>query len=205
MKTGVILIYDGTFNGFLSGIYQAFEKHMDVVDVQQEGKCQSEFFAQTLKVTTNIEQAKQVWYTLRDKNYESLKSIYFAFLSEVGGIELQLYRQIETMIRGNKDIGSKSSTTTPINIADLAARVADEKRATETDLALNFPKGKAPVVYLKPKYNILPLISKYFRLAYPSGPWVIFDQLRNYGLYYDGVRVNLTSEVPALFELADAA
>lgn len=205
MKTGVILIYDGTFNGFLSGIYQAFEEHMELVDIQQEGKSQNEFFAQTLKVTTNIEQAKQVWYTLRDKNYESLKNIYFAFLSELPGIELHLYHQIEILIKGNKETGSGNSTTTPINLADLATRVADEKRAIEIGLDLNFPKGKAPVVNLKPKYNILPLISKYFRLAYPSGPWVIFDQVRNYGLYYDGVSVNLTPEVPALFQLADAA
>ena len=205
MKTGVILIYDGTFNGFLSGVYQAFEKHMNVVDIQQEGVCQNEFFAQNLKVNTNVDKAKQVWYTLREKNYESLKNIYFAFLSEVPGIELQLYRQIASTISCTSDLGSKSTTSPPLNIPDIAARVADEKRATETSLDLNFPKGKAAVVYLKPRYNILPLISKYFRLTYPSGPWVIYDKSRNYGLYYDGLHVQLTREVPALFQLADAA
>ena len=205
MKTGVILIYDGTFNGFLSGVYQAFEQRMEVVDIQQEGKLQSEFFAQTRNVVTVVEQAKQVWFTLREKNYESLKNLYFAFLSEVPGIELQLYRQIVALIKGSKDTGVKCTNPSPFNMADLAARVAQEKRKTETGLSLDFPKGKAPVVYLKPRYNILPLISKYFRLSYPSGPWMIFDRVRNYGLYYDGFKVTITSEVPLQFQMADAA
>ena len=205
MKTGVILIYDGTFSGFLSAVFQAFEAHLNVVDIQQKGKCQNEFFAQTLNVATSVDKAKQVWYTLRDKNYESLKNLYFAFLSEVPGIELQLYRQIKSLIKGNPEAGLNTSATNFLNISELAARVASEKRTTETSLVLNFAKGKAPVVYLKPKYNILPLISKYFRLTYPTGPWVIFDQQRNFGLYYNGQKVIIIRQIPAAFQLADAA
>ncbi len=206
MKTGVILNYDGTFNGFLCAVFRAFEEQLNVVDIQPGGKCQNEFFAQTLSVTTEIDRAKQVWFTLRDKNYESLKNIYFAFLSEVSGIELQLYREIVGLIKSNSAIGTKPSvSSSPALIAELASQVAKEKRATETRLALNFPKGKAPVAYLKPKYNILPLISKYFRLNYPTKPWIIYDQIRNFGLYYDGIKVNLVREVPAQFQFADAA
>lgn len=201
----MVMIYDGTFNGFLTVVFQAFEDKLPVADIQRKGRVQKELFAKTLYVDTDIQKAKQVWYTLRSKAYEPLKNIYFAFLSETTGIEQHLYTKIHRLLNG---ITAKAAPARDANlekIEELAVQVSREKRKWERELNLNFPKGKPHVAYIKPEFNILPLISKYFRTAYPSGNWIIFDQVRNYGLLFNGATVRFVKDIPEHFLMAEAA
>ena len=205
METGVILVYDGTFNGFLSAVFQAFEDNAQVAAIQRKETCQKDFFSKTLFVDTDVQKAKKVWYTLRARAYEPLKNMYFAFLSETPGIEQQLYTNILRLLNGNNGKGASSITASPSIIDELAVQVSREKRKWESELNLNFPKGKPHIVHIKPEFNILPLISKYFRTAYPSGNWVIYDQVRNYGLFFNGSNVRFVKDIPAHFLMAEAA
>ncbi len=205
METGVVIVYDGSFNGFLTVVFRAFEEKLLVADIQPKEVGQKEFFSQTLVVDTNIDNAKQVWYTLRGKAYEALKNMYFAFLSETTGIEHLLYLQILKILNGEIGNPQAKAGRNLIKIEELATQVACEKRKWESQLTLNFPKGKPPVAYISPKFNVLPLISKYFRLTYPSVTWIIFDKARNYGILCNGSSVRFVREIPAHFLLAEAA
>ena len=205
METGVILVYDGTFNGFLTAVFQAFEDNVRVAAIQRKATSQKEFFSKSLFVETDIQKAKKVWYTLRSKAYEPLKNIYFAFLSETPGLEQHLYTKILRLLNGNNGQAAETAVVNSPNIDELALQVSREKRKWENELRLNFPKGKPHIAHIKPKFNILPLISRYFRTTYPSGNWIIYDQVRNYGLFFNGTNVRFVKEIPAHFLMAEAA
>ena len=38
---------------------------------------------------------------------------------------------------------------------------------------------------IEPDYNVLPLISSFFKNRYADQKWIIYDLKRNYGLFYD--------------------
>ena len=38
---------------------------------------------------------------------------------------------------------------------------------------------------VKPDFNVLPLIEKHFKARYQDQRWLIYDEKRNFGIYYD--------------------
>ena len=205
MKTGLTLVYDGSFNGFLSAIYVSYEMRIKVANIMKENEFQQDFFVESQKVKTDIARAKRVWYTLQEKNYERLKTLYFAFLGETSGIEMSLYREIVKLLGGKQIAAGLNSASEVHRIEEMAQKVSREKRKWESSINLNFPQGKAPIVHIRPRYNILPLISRYFRFAFSKSPWIIYDKQRNYGIYYNGVSTSLITEIPEQFNWVNAA
>ncbi|MCE2612237.1 DUF4130 domain-containing protein [Flavobacteriaceae bacterium D16] len=205
METGVTLIYDGSFNGFLSAVYHAFDRNMYVTNIVKEENYQKDIFSKSCKVITDLNKAKRVWYKLRDKHYDTLKNLYFAFLSETTGIEIRLYHEIVCRM-GRLPLSKKLSNNYGLGyLEDIVEQVSREKRKWEASINLDFPQGKPPLAQISPRFNILPLISRYFRLTYSSSPWIIYDQRRNYGIYFDGLNTQLISEIPQHFKWAVAA
>ena len=205
MENGVTLIYDGSFNGFLSAVYQAYEHKMYVTHIVKEEHYQKDIFSKVFKIETDLNRAKRVWFKLRDKHYEALKNIYFAFLSENPGIEIRLYREIVRKM-GKLPISDEVDSQREISfLEDLVNKVSREKRKWESSIDLNFGQDKPSIVRIRPSFNILPLISRFFRETYHENPWIIFDQERNYGIYFDGIRTQLITEIPQQFNWADAA
>jgi len=70
-------------------------------------------------------------------------------------------------------------------IIQLTKNVNKEKRQTEALMEFNFTDAPIYITEIEPTHNILPLISRHFRLRHPKHHWIIFDCKRNYGVYYN--------------------
>ena len=92
MNEAKILVYDGSFNGYLTAIFTAFEQKLVIADIQKDSQSQSGLFSDVETVYTDVDKAKRVWNGIEKKSNTTIKNIYFAFLSENPGIELLLYR-----------------------------------------------------------------------------------------------------------------
>ena len=82
MKNETTLLYDGSFNGFLTAVYIAFEERLHVVGIEKNEQGQNELFSETETIFTHVEKAKRVWNGVRQKSYNAITNIYFAYLSE---------------------------------------------------------------------------------------------------------------------------
>ncbi|MEK6153725.1 TIGR03915 family putative DNA repair protein [Flavobacteriaceae bacterium 3-367] len=191
MKNAKTLIYDGSFNGFLTAIFKAFEEKMIVSDIQKESKGQEGLFSETEVVFTQIDLAKRVWTGIGKKSNLAIKNVYFAFLSESKGIELLLYRYVRKLFAGLNVAEPRHDEDLIFKVGQLAHMVAREKRRTETSLRFQLTQDQVYFAAVDPDFNILPLISKHFRSRYTDKPWIIYDTKRKYGLYYnlDGVEL----------------
>src|SRR5690606_1160023 len=94
MENTKIIIYDGSFNGFLTVIFKAFEERLAIADIRRNTDIQKVFFTDTETVFTQMDKARRVWNGIQSKNHTAIKTIYFAFLSEIKGVELLLYKYI---------------------------------------------------------------------------------------------------------------
>ncbi len=189
MNAAKILVYDGSFNGFLTAVFTAFEEKIAVADIQRSQRSQSGLFSESKTIITHKVKAKRVWDAIQKKNHNTIRVIYFTFLSERKNIEMLLYSYIRDIFKNGETEASKMSDQLVSKINQLSEMVAREKYRLEAALKFEQTKDEAFFATISPDYNILPLISKHFRFRYATKRWTIYDLKRMYGLYYNGKEV----------------
>lgn len=186
-------MYDGSFNGFLTSIFVAFEEKAEVVDIQKNTVNQNGLFSETEIIFTNVEKAKRVWNGIQKKNHTAMKRIYFAYLSETKGIELLLYRYIRKLFANQESIHSDYSDGLVLKISQLAKSVGREKHRMEAFVRFQLTQDGIYFANIEPDFDVLPLISKHFRSRYADQQWLIYDVKRQYGIFYDLDRVEIVA------------
>lgn len=78
-----ILVYDGSFDGFLTCVFQVYDLKIKQVIIQKENENQASLFGGTNVVVTDAVKADRVWKGLGKKMSNSGRlRIYYGFLSE---------------------------------------------------------------------------------------------------------------------------
>ncbi len=194
MDSSKVLVYDGSFNGFLTAVFTAFENNFNVLGFKRETAAQKGLFSDTDSIATQNSKAKIVWESIENKNYSAVRKIYFAFLSEVDGVDFMLYRYIKKLYGLLDHIEIEQLAMIEIKISKLALSVGREKAQIENLVDFESTKDDVYISEIKPGFNVLPLISRHFRYRYSNHKWIIFDRKRNYGMYYNGKSVELISK-----------
>jgi len=192
MENAKILIYDGSFNGFLTAVFRAFDEKIQVADIHKKSLAQRGLFSDTEMVFTQIEHAKSVWNGIQTKSHIAIRNIYFAFLSEHPGIEIVLYNYIKKLFMPSDLLSLNFSDDLVSKINQLAKTVGKEKKRLEQQINFTTTADKVQFAFIQPDHDVLPLISRHYRFQ-NSRPWLIFDCKRNYGLYFNGQTVELVA------------
>ena len=193
MDNAKILVYDGSFNGFLTTVFRAFDEKIQVADIQKKSIMQSGLFSDTETIFTQMDNAKSVWNGIQTKSHIAIRNIYFAFLSEQKGIEIVLYNYIKTLFSPADMLSLNFSDESISKINQLAKMVAKEKQFMETSVKFNTTADAVRFAFISPDNDVLPLISRHYRFQSPNTPWLLYDRKRNYGLYFDMKTVELVS------------
>lgn len=193
MQPSTTLIYDGSFNGFLTAVFVAFDEKMNVADIQRNGLGQSGLFSETETIFTHVEKAKRVWNGIRNKSHNAISQVYFAFLSETEGVEYMLYDYIQKLMRTKSGKYLDYSDNTVLHIAQLARKVGREKHRMEAFVRFQLTQDDIYFANIEPDFDVLPLISKHFRDRYADQQWLIYDVKRKYGIYYNQDHVEMVS------------
>nr|WP_299385379.1 TIGR03915 family putative DNA repair protein [Allomuricauda sp.] len=192
MGSSTTIIYDGTFNGFLTLIYKAFEKKWALQHIQKKGFVLNELFTHDHIIETDIELAKKVWSGIGQRNHAATKRIYYAFLSEHGQVELHLYHYIRfVMDMPLPDVDFKQTQET---LDVLVNKVEKEKRRMEAFAQFQLTKDHGEVAHISPKYNVLPLLTKHLRQSNKGREWQVFDDKRKFGVRYSAMGLELISQ-----------
>lgn len=193
MENTKIIIYDGSFNGFLTVVFKAFEEKLTIADIQRNNDIQKGFFTETETVFTQMDKARRVWNGIQHKNNAAIKTIYFAFLSEIKGIELLLYKYICSLY--NKPLMGPLDNLEGdlVKIHQYAGMVAREKHRIEAGAAFKISKDDVYFSTIAPLYDVLPLISKYYRSKFPNQEFIVYDLKRKYAIHYNSDHIEMVS------------
>ena len=194
MDNSKVLVYDGSFNGFLTAVFTAFENNFNVMGFKRETATQKGLFSDTHSIATQNSKAKIVWESIENKNHSAVRKIYFAFLSETDGVDFMLYRYIKKLYGLLEHIEIEQLAMIEIKISKLALSVGREKAQIENLVDFQSTKDDVYISEIEPGFNVLPLVSRHFRYRYSKHKWIIFDRKRNYGMYYNGKSVELISK-----------
>jgi len=179
MDNAKILIYDGSFNGFLTTVFRAFDENIQVADIQKNSISQNGLFSDTETVFTQMENAKSVWNGIQTKSHIAIRNIYFAFLSEQKGIEIVLYKYVKKLFSPTDALTLNFTNDLESKINQLAKTVGKEKQYMEASIKFSLTADAVNFAFVKPDNDILPLISRHYRFQFSDKPWLIY-WLENY-------------------------
>ncbi|MCB0373817.1 MAG: TIGR03915 family putative DNA repair protein [Muricauda sp.] len=193
MEPSTTLIYDGSFNGFLTAVFVAFDEKINVADIQKNSEIQNGLFSETETIFTHVEKAKRVWNGIRNKSHNAISQVYFAFLSETEGVEMMLFDYIKKLMHTKQGKYLDYSDSTVLYVSQLARKVGREKHRMEAFVRFQLTKDQIYFANIEPDFDVLPLISKHFRDRYADQQWLIYDVKRKYGIYYNLDHVEMVS------------
>lgn len=196
MEQEKILVYDGSFNGFLTSVFTAFEEKINVVDIQRKNEIQKGLFTETQTILTQLSKAKRVWNGISQRSNNAIKNIYFAFLSETHGIEKLLFSYIKKIVAKEASNPIDLTDEMLFKINNLAKIVGKKKNQMEAFTKFQVSKDGVHFIIAEPEFDLIPLVSKHFRSHFSDRQWVIYDIKRNYGLYFDLKTIQIISLDP---------
>lgn len=182
------LLYDGTFDGLFTAIFEVFEyRYKDVEIRKRENFQQENMFAEIHEVVTQQEKSERVLNKLEKSIGKSgINDLLRVYLSEDLELEQLIFSAVKQSIKHpNENILQNFANDDILKIAKICKSVSRERHRMTA--FIRFEKMQDDIYFAKidPDFNVLPLIRKHFKDRYADQKWMIFDLKRHYGIFYD--------------------
>lgn len=182
----VIYIYDKTFEGLLTAIFDAYSRHSFPDMLKGEVESLPLFYDETYTVVTDEKRSNRVWNALLKKlSAPALSTLVMNWLSELPEIDLLLFRYICKTIDAPVSIELNFGDPDVLQITQNAKKVNNERLRVIQFLRFQKAADGTFFAALKPLYNVLSLTLKHLQDRFSDQRWLIYDLKREYGYYYD--------------------
>lgn len=197
------VIYDSTFEGWLTAVFEIYElKLTDVVFTKNEVS-NVLLFSETQFVSTDINKAGRVLKGLKERlSNEGFSNIYRAFLSDIDKIEETLFQFVKYVFSSPVNIEEDLSNTFVLEVKRAAHLTGKETHRMKAFVRFKLTKDNLYYAIVEPDCDVLPLIESHFKNRYADQRWLIYDIKRRYGIYYD---LENTSTVQLQFNAQSAS
>lgn len=184
----ITLLYDGSFDGLLTAIFEVFEyRYRDVEIVSRERFHQENIFAEIHEVITQNVKAERVLNKLENHIGKSgIHELLKVYLSEDPELEMLIFSAVKQSVQHpNENILQNYADQDILNISKICKSVSRERHRMTA--FVRFEKMQDGVFFAKidPDFNVIPLIRKHFKDRYQDQKWMIYDLRRHYGIFYD--------------------
>lgn len=182
----IAFIYDRTFDGLLTAVFDAYFRKTFPDTLLSEGDPLPLFCDETHMVVTDEEKAMRVWRGLQKKvSGSALNCLTQSWLSELPEVGIILFRYICKAIDSPRSIETNFADPDVLELAQIWKKV-DWERIRLLQF-VRFQKAADGTFFaaFDPQYNALPLTIEHFKDRFADQKWVIYDMKRRYGFYYD--------------------
>lgn len=180
------LIYDGTFEGLLTAIFEIYERKLTLVKIEKGEYYTSALFENTIQVTTNETRAARVLKGLGQKlSPTGVQRLYIAHLAGIENDDDTIVNFIRYAFDSNRNIEDDYGNKNVLRVSEVVGMMRREKHRMEAFVRFQKLKDETYYAAIQPDFNVLPLLIKHFKNRYADQKWIIYDIKRNYGLFYD--------------------
>ncbi|WP_027377866.1 TIGR03915 family putative DNA repair protein [Kaistella palustris] len=182
------VIYDGSFGGLLTAVFEVFEyKFSDVAIISKENYLHENIFAELHEVFFNEEKSERVLNRIKaNLGKDGISKLLMVYFSEKPELENLILEAVRYSVNNpNQNVLQNFADEHMMEIAKTVKSVGREIHRMHA--FVRFEKLQDDVFFSKiePDFNLLPLILKHFKHRYRDQKWMIFDLKRHYGIYYD--------------------
>ena len=179
------LLYDGTFEGFLSTVFYLYEYKLPAPEIYRQ-QAPPFLFGEVIRVETDEAKADRVWQGLAKKlSPAGLQSLYCSFLADTLREENNMVAFIQYVLASKHNVERDFSNFTVMRLQKTERMVHREKHRMEAFIRFKLTKDHIYYAAISPDFNVIPLIKNHFERRYADQQWIIYDLKRNYGIYYN--------------------
>jgi len=182
----MIYVYDGTFDGFLTVIFDIYDSKRKPTQIVSEHRWQQDFFETPAHIATNAAKSERVWNGIAKRSNKKItRMLYLAFASELPDVEMTLYNYLEKLFADVTGTYYKNLLDDhSFELYQISRKVSFEihrfhgfVRFQETSDGLFFAA-------IEPDHDIVSLLALHFARRYGNQPWVIYDRRRDKGIFW---------------------
>ena len=178
--------FDGSLTGLLSCVFRAFEFKEWDSQLLNPISSQNHLFSSVIKVKTDEIKAQRVWEGLKKKlSSNALKKFHYAFLSENLNAHQALLNYCVFIFKSGQGAYRNYNQVSVLEVEQWAKKVSREKHRMEAFVRFKKLEDELYLSLVNPDFNVLPIIEKHFVSRYQDQRWLIYDEKRLYGIYYD--------------------
>lgn len=183
-------LYDGSFEGWLSAVFQLYQRKASTVRLRKEEGYVQGLFESVESIATVAEDAARVWAGLGQRlSGGGLRDFYCSYLAETEGEEDNMLGFVQYVFSTASNVEKDFSNAHVVRMHHIARKVMREKHHMEAFVRFKLTPDDMYFAGIEPQFNVLPLIMKHFKDRYADQRWMIYDNGRRYGMYYDGETV----------------
>ena len=184
--TLVSYLYDGTYAGFLTCVFDSFRHREEPADFTPFDQAAASFYPQRA-VETHREKARRVYRSLDQFGREGKRWAVRGFLTCLEERELWLWRFYQLGFE-EKSAVSRDLTHPVVDTVRKAVRHLEEEAHLLTGF-VGFSELEGGVAgEISPKNRVLPLLRVHFTQRLNTEAFVIFDRTHREGLVHQGGR-----------------
>jgi probable DNA metabolism protein len=182
----LIYTYDGTFEGFLTSIFECYNRKDFPVEIVSRNGEQKHLFAQKVDIQTDETKAERVWKGIQSRLSDNNKQlVFYAFLSEEQGIEMKIYRFLRRLFSGYLNIETDFGDADVLYLTQTSRKVKQEAMRMMQFVRFQHTKDGLWFCGIEPRYDVLPLAAGHFQKRFADQRWLLYDLKRNYGILND--------------------
>lgn len=182
----VLFIYDHTFEGLLTAVFDAYFRKTFPGLLLPEGEALPLFYDEAFTVVTDEDKAGRVWRGLQKKiSASALACVTQSWLSELPDIDILLFRYICKAIDAPRSIETNFADPDVLRLAQIWKKVNYERMRILQFVRFQKASDGTFFAAFEPMYNVLPLAIEHFKDRFADQRWLIYDMKRRYGFYYD--------------------
>lgn len=182
----IYYVYDNTFDGFLTCIYEAYYRHENPDDIVPMDRLEDNFLIQRYYISTDGDKAARVYKSIGDRiSDDALRTVFYVFLSELpnSGKYILEYLRLGYKIGGNINIHLSNDIV--LAMSQIQLKVANEKHRMLGLLRFKIVENGILYGVVEPDYNISALLAPHFAERMSNESWIIHDLRRNIGIFYN--------------------
>lgn len=182
----VIFVYDKTFEGLLTVLFDAYARRSFPDLLLAEGEPFPLFYDEVVTVYTDDQKANRVWKGLEKRiSTFALSCLGVAWLSEMPDIDSLLFRYMRKAIDAPTTIELNLGDPDVLELSKVLKKVSNERLRVMQFFRFQKALDGTYFAAISPIYNVMPLVLPYLQDRFSDQVWLIYDLKREYGYYYD--------------------
>lgn len=180
------LVYDGTFEGLLTTVFEIYDRKIDKVNVQKGEWNSSALFEEVIKVFTDENRADRVLKGLRQKlSANAVQRLYIAHLADIENADNSIVNFMRYAFDSRINIEEDYGNENVLRISEIVTMMRREKHRMEAFIRFKKLKDDSFYAEIEPDFNVIPMLIRHFKNRYADQKFIIYDIKRKYGIYYD--------------------
>lgn len=182
----VIYIYDGTLDGLLSCVFEAFSLKENPELISKAPDVQMQFGTQIREIETRKAHADRVYKGILDKlGDDTLNMVYHAVLSSETDAETAALSYLRMGFKYGKSIYGNLADKRIMRLSKISRNVAWERVRFMEILRFSELEGHILLAEFEPFSNVLPILMPHFADRLSTQSFIINDKKRSIAGIYD--------------------